>query len=331
MDMSNGEQISEHPTGDPPKVPSGGSTERKKDVWDKVSALSGIVTGVLVALIGFYATQVYDGRSRDTERQDRQRGVAAVELEAVEKFFPHLMSKDETEKQAAIQAISSLANPDLAAKLAKVFGGAGARAALANIAVAVPTARPALEVALNDLFKTFQASVVLIRVDSPDARRMEGTGFLIGRSNYLLTAASLFPRSGNALHINIAQQLEGTSRDAQLVSLDNSTGLALLRVGEPVSAPALNISRTQIEPADKVSVLGFQSAQDLSVSVSLVVSKSADMIALDLSATPTMVGAPIVDNAGEVVGVLVQAGAPRSNGVSARAVASFLESSGALH
>jgi S1-C subfamily serine protease len=190
--------------------------------------------------------------------------------------------------------------------------------------------------ALTDLFKAFEASLLLIQVEPQDAAtavpRKEGTGFLIGRPNYLLTAASLFTsRSGGPVRIKVSQQMEETaSRDAQLVGLDETTGLALLRIAEPVSAPALKLSQGQIEPADNVSVLGFQSAHNLSVSVSLVVSKSAGLLSLDLSAASTMVGAPIIDNNGEVIGVLIRAGAPRSVGIPARSVSRFLESASML-
>jgi hypothetical protein len=70
--------------------------KKPKDLWDKISAVSGIVAGVIVAAIGFYATQVYDQRSRTAEQLDRGRGVIATELHTVEKFFPHLASTNET-------------------------------------------------------------------------------------------------------------------------------------------------------------------------------------------------------------------------------------------
>lgn len=61
---------------------------KPKDIWDKISASSGILAGAIVAGMGFYATQVYDQRSRVADRADRERGVVAAELQTVEKFFP---------------------------------------------------------------------------------------------------------------------------------------------------------------------------------------------------------------------------------------------------
>lgn len=88
---------------------------KPKDIWDKISASSGILAGAIVAGMGFYATQVYDQRSRVADRADRERGVVAAELQTVEKFFPHLASNNPLERQGAIEAISSLGNTKLAA------------------------------------------------------------------------------------------------------------------------------------------------------------------------------------------------------------------------
>jgi hypothetical protein len=42
-----------------------------KDTWDKLGAISGLASGVLVALIGFYATNLYDRHSKRAEESDR--------------------------------------------------------------------------------------------------------------------------------------------------------------------------------------------------------------------------------------------------------------------
>jgi hypothetical protein len=132
----------------------GGAASKQKDIWDKLGALSGIVSGILVALIGFYATYIYDQRSRDAEESQRNRSTIATELQTVEKFLPHLASDNEKEKEAAILAVSSLGNTELAAKLATLFGGAGANAALTSIAASSVSGskdRLVAQTALTDL------------------------------------------------------------------------------------------------------------------------------------------------------------------------------------
>jgi hypothetical protein len=44
-----------------------------KDVWDKISSLSGFASGVAVALIGFYATNIYNRRQRAAEEHRKEQ------------------------------------------------------------------------------------------------------------------------------------------------------------------------------------------------------------------------------------------------------------------
>jgi hypothetical protein len=44
-----------------------------KDFWDKVSSVSGFASGIAVALIGFYATKIYDKRGRDAEKLRKEQ------------------------------------------------------------------------------------------------------------------------------------------------------------------------------------------------------------------------------------------------------------------
>ena len=54
-----------------------------KDLWDKLGTVSGFTSGVIVAVIGFYATNIYD-------REQKARSAKVTELQAVEKLIPHL-------------------------------------------------------------------------------------------------------------------------------------------------------------------------------------------------------------------------------------------------
>jgi hypothetical protein len=49
-----------------------------KDVWDKFSSVSGFASGLAVALIGFYATTIYNKRQRDAE-ENRKNQAAVLE------------------------------------------------------------------------------------------------------------------------------------------------------------------------------------------------------------------------------------------------------------
>src|SRR5260221_6424312 len=149
----------------------------EKDFWDKLSSVSGIASGVLVAAIGFYATQIYDNRSREADREDRNRNVIATELQTVAKFFPHLAAKNQTERQGAIEAISSLGNPRLATRMAGIFGGPGAVQALTNIASTVPPdQRRIIELTISDLLQ--EAKMSIVKIDIMPTSYQE-TGFIV--------------------------------------------------------------------------------------------------------------------------------------------------------
>jgi hypothetical protein len=92
---------------------------KKKDSWDKVSAVSGLTSGILVALIGGLFTYYYNKQQRRTQeasekRQQRidaiqhKRELALSEIQTLEKFLPLLKSNDEREKEAGLLAIGAL-------------------------------------------------------------------------------------------------------------------------------------------------------------------------------------------------------------------------------
>jgi hypothetical protein len=105
-----------------------------KDAWDKLTSASGLGSGLAVALIGFYATSVYNRRQRESEERRRDQEVLVSQIQTVEKFIPHLSSPNESVKRGALISISALGNEELAVKLATAFGGLGAAAALKSIA-----------------------------------------------------------------------------------------------------------------------------------------------------------------------------------------------------
>ena len=128
-----------------------------------MGTVSALISGILVAVIGFYATQVYNQRQRLDEEFRKEKELATVQVQTVEKFFPHLSSGDEATKEAALQAIAALGNPELATKLALTFRGPGSSSALTKIASSSDekVARSA-ELALGDLFASLRPSVVRI-------------------------------------------------------------------------------------------------------------------------------------------------------------------------
>lgn len=106
---------------------------KPKDLWDKLSALSTLFSGIIIAGLGLYVTSVYNQRQLEATSAQKERELAVLELQTVETFFEHLSSDDQGLKRSALEAIASLGDIELAAKLAANLGGDGGRAFLHEI------------------------------------------------------------------------------------------------------------------------------------------------------------------------------------------------------
>lgn len=119
-----------------------------KDHWDKLSALSGFISGILVAAIGAVVTVMYkrretafleaqkrkeeedrktklemDHTQQETERATKAKEITISQAQLVRELLPALNDKDAKTKQAALSLVFSLGNEDLAAQLAIIFQG----------------------------------------------------------------------------------------------------------------------------------------------------------------------------------------------------------------
>lgn len=94
----------------------------KKDLWDKMGAVAPIISGLLIFFAGGYFTYSYN-----------QQQLKVQEIQTIEKFIPHLTGTEQS-KKAAILAISSLTDAQLAGKIAALFASQGTVSALKSMA-----------------------------------------------------------------------------------------------------------------------------------------------------------------------------------------------------
>ena len=103
---------------------------KAKDIWDKLDAFSGVLTffsSLVVAGVGGFFTLTF----KATEER-------MSELTVVEKMIPHL-GKDGRETQAALALMATLSRPDVAAEMAKLYGGKDSIESMRRLAVNAPT------------------------------------------------------------------------------------------------------------------------------------------------------------------------------------------------
>lgn len=111
----------------------------RKDIWDKVGVVAGVLSSVLIAAFGLY----FNEASKDSQRtldellaaqtlEIESNRARLQELQVVESMLPHLSGEavGEDRKKLALIALRRLGNQELATEFAEVLGGAGAEAAL---------------------------------------------------------------------------------------------------------------------------------------------------------------------------------------------------------
>jgi serine protease Do len=142
-----------------------------------------------------------------------------------------------------------------------------------------------------------------------------GSGFVVSPDGYIVTNEHV---AGNATKIEV-QFPDGRSMAAELIGADVATDLALLKVDPDASLPYLEFSTTAPMPGEWVIALGnpfglFEAAEptvtvgvvsavdrDLRISQSRHIYR--DMIQTDAAINQGNSGGPLVNAAGEVIGV----------------------------
>jgi serine protease Do len=220
--------------------------------------------------------------------------------------------------------------PVLSLALALSLAAPAAAAAQAKVADPLWTesqgaAAPADIVRLNDLLhqlaERLKPPLVQIRVrravetpaegqepQGPDERRSQGSGFIIREDGYVVTNAHVV-EGGERILIRLT---DGRRFEGKLIGSDDRVDLALLKIeakGLPV-APLGDSNRTRV--GEFVMALGHPFGLEQSVSFGIVSRKGAplqvaapgfEFIQTDAAVNPGNSGGPLVNMAGEVVGV----------------------------
>ncbi|HEY7203181.1 MAG TPA: trypsin-like peptidase domain-containing protein [Methylomirabilota bacterium] len=176
---------------------------------------------------------------------------------------------------------------------------------------------------MHDLSERMKPSLVQVRVrrvaepaeeqqpnapTPPDERRSSGSGFVIREDGYLVTNAHVV---ADAERIQV-RLTDGRRFDAKLIGLDERVDLALLKIdatGLPV-APLGDSNRTRV--GEFVLALGHPFGLEQTVSFGIVSRKGSpiqvaapgfEFIQTDAAVNPGNSGGPLVNMAGEVVGI----------------------------
>lgn len=281
------------------------SLEKKpKDIWDKLNAISGLVSGGLVAIIGILATFLYNERQRKNSEEQKQREIAISQAQTVQSFMPQLQSGQPKEVEAALLAITVLGNAKLATELADIYRGEGAVSALSKIAASSNREAAAqAEKSLEALFNSLADTVALV---SSSKDRGYGSGFFASQDGLCVTLGHVIEDQ-----TDIIVTFRGIKYKASLISPYSKEGLVLLKL-ENGSFPVLPISeKVQVESGEEVFVLG----RDHRLKAWSFTSGEVDgfiigeplgerYIKVKVSVSPGYSGSPVINRRSEVVGIV---------------------------
>ncbi|MES2444770.1 MAG: serine protease [Pseudomonadota bacterium] len=289
------------------------SAEPVKDFWDKLAAASGLVSGIMVALIGFYATGIYNKRQKAAEERRRDQEILVAQIQTVEKYLPYLSGTDEAAKSVALVAISLLGNPELAIKLAAALHGPGATNALTTIAAGTRLEDPAVpESARAALSKNLDALYALVASVVVDNTR-RAAGFVVSSDGWIITAAHVV----QDMPVNIAMMFEHHPSNpypafyAQLLAIDSDRDLALLQIPTPELLPSVAIEPASPIPGETITALNFGQDGTRALAFGTISGLTEAgprpgirAIVAKLAAEPGSSGAPVVNGEGRLLGLI---------------------------
>jgi len=166
----------------------------------------------------------------------------------------------------------------------------------------------------TEVFDRVSPSTVGVAAGHPGTRgfvvRQSGSGFVWDQNDHIVTNAHLVAES-NRIRIRTK---DGRVLKAHLVGLDIGTDLAVLKV-EGLSLPSLpRASTNDVRPGQWVAAIGNPYGMDHSITVGVVsairrrnlpggAAKYAEFIQSDASIFPGNSGGPLVNTAGEIIGL----------------------------
>jgi len=179
---------------------------------------------------------------------------------------------------------------------------------LAFILLVLSVSRPAAAESVTDLYYRCCSSTVAIEIRLDDDSVVYGTGSIISDNGHVLTCAHLIPSTKRVRHIVVA--LDEASFSGTVVWRSSTDDLMLLEVRELKNrVPLRPIGIEGLKVGMKVYTLsypiGIDGSRDLVVSQCRVSTEpSGRVVNLEASIGDGSSGAPVVTQAGELVGVI---------------------------
>ncbi|MGB9892909.1 MAG: PDZ domain-containing protein, partial [Candidatus Saccharicenans sp.] len=145
-----------------------------------------------------------------------------------------------------------------------------------------------------------KVSPAVVRVEVKDGLKRVATGVVIDKEGYVATTALISPRNEKVMIIDN----NGNNYEADFLGFDPETRIAFLQVKEKKLSAVTIGSAKSLSPGSWICALGVTPDSGLNVTQGIISALSEDRLRLNLWITPGMSGGPVLDEKGQLVGLL---------------------------
>ncbi len=166
-----------------------------------------------------------------------------------------------------------------------------------NSAAAPESAAPT-QASMENIAKKVFSSVV--KVEARDGFKKVATGVVVDKDGYIVTTALISPREQEIL----VTSADGKISQAKFLGFDPETNLALIQAKDKTLAPISLGKAADLAPGSWIGLVGISPENTPQVSQGMVSSISPERLRLNIWVTRGASGSPIVNNDGQMVGLL---------------------------
>ncbi len=169
---------------------------------------------------------------------------------------------------------------------------------LALSAAAAPESATPSQAAMENVAKKVFPSVVM--VEARDGFKKVATGVVFDKDGYIVTTALVSPRDQEIL----VTTADGKSSQAEFLGFDPETNLALIRAKDKNLVPVSLGTAANLAPGSWIGLVGISPENTPQVSQGIVSSITPERLRLNIWVTQGASGSPVVNNDGQMVGLL---------------------------
>lgn len=291
--------------------------KKPKDIWDILQIISGLISGVFVAIALAFINDGFNKRQRlaqeaENERQrvaqtiQHDRDMHISRIQTIQSFMPFLSSGDKSSVTAALLSIESLGDADLTTTLSTLYAESALEALLRITQSRGGPLREAALKAIEQIFRPYSNSIGQVLRDD----RKIGTGFFADSEGHFITSAHVIGSHSENSQV-LVKTTTGNVYRGTVVHIDRKEDIAIVSVEISMTLPLTITEPKSLLPLEQVAVINVTQDSKWEVYVGSIQGYSSQLksgtvtvIPIEMTLPERSSGAPVINRDGGVVGVV---------------------------